>query len=407
MSLIVSAFLLVLSVCACSAFATNGMNMISYGGEASGMAGASLGVSDDAYALNNNPAGMSQIQNMDISFGISLLMPNLNHSDMFGNDVDGESAIFPLPSVSFVRKLPDLKLSYGIGLFAQGGMGAQFKNLTTAFGTTDETYTNVAYMKLAPSVSYELTETVFVGAALNVGYSTMKLRFFPNTSVPGTFAGMNMKDVYGLGYGGKFGIMVKASEVVTVGLVYTTQSALNYKHGTMTFSGMGDYACSVDGFNWPQSFGAGISFRPNEQWIFAVDTTWVNWSKAMDTVVIMTTAPTPMDTVTFPMKWKDQIVIAVGASCKINERWTVRGGWNYGKNPIPNENLSPLFPAIVEHHVTFGVSYAFNNEWSFDFALEHGFSKKVIYTNAGAPFGNNAIESHDQNTIHLYFERKF
>ena len=47
---------------AAPAWATNGMNMISFGGQEAGMAGASLGVSDNPVAMNNNPAGLSQIK---------------------------------------------------------------------------------------------------------------------------------------------------------------------------------------------------------------------------------------------------------------------------------------------------------------------------------------------------------
>ena len=77
--------------------------------------------------------------------------------------------------------------------------------------------------------------------------------------VPGVFYGMNLQNVYGFGYGIKAGAQYKASDMVTLGLVYTSKSTLDFKHGDMTFAGAGKYSAEVEGFNWPQSVGAGVA----------------------------------------------------------------------------------------------------------------------------------------------------
>lgn len=66
-------FVFILSLSGLS-YATNGMNMISYGGQEAGMAGASLSVSNNPVAMNNNPAGLTAIHNADLILGLSLLM---------------------------------------------------------------------------------------------------------------------------------------------------------------------------------------------------------------------------------------------------------------------------------------------------------------------------------------------
>ncbi len=392
---------------AAPAWATNGMNMISFGGQEAGMAGASLGVSDNPVAMNNNPAGLSQIKGQEISLGLSALMPNLEHKDMFHNDVDGEKNIFLLPMVAYAHRLQGSPWTFGLGLFGQGGMGAEFKNLNTAFGTRDETYTNVAYAKVTPSLAYQVNDKFSLGAALNVGYSAMEMKFFPNTVMPGMFYGMNLENVYGFGYGVKLGAQYKATDKVTLGLVYTSKSSLDFKHGDMTFTGLGKYSAEVTGFNWPQSVGAGVAYRPTHKWLLALDLTWYNWKNAMDQVDINTSAPGPLSDVRFDMNWKDQVVVAVGAAYKLTDLWTLRAGYNYGNNPVPAENLSPLFPAIVEHHLTLGVGYKLNANWSIDAAVEHAFGNSVTYTNLGTPFGMNAEEVHDQNTVAVFATVKF
>jgi long-chain fatty acid transport protein len=40
---------------------------------------------------------------------------------------------------------------------------------------------------------------------------------------------------------------------------------------------------------------------------------------------------------------------------------TLRGGANLANNPVPDDTVNPLFPAIVKNHFTFGAGYAFSN----------------------------------------------
>ena len=60
----------------------------------------------------------------------------------------------------------------------------------------------------------------------------------------------------------------------------------------------------------------------------------------------------------FKMEWENQTVIALGGAYKLNDSLTGRIGYNYGKSPVPDKNLSPLFPAIQESHYTLGLGYA-------------------------------------------------
>ncbi|MFH1034135.1 MAG: outer membrane protein transport protein [Pseudomonadota bacterium] len=389
------------------AWATNGMNMISFGGQEAGMAGASLGVSDNPVAMNNNPAGLSQIKGQELTVGISALMPNLKHEDRFSNSVDGESNIFLLPMAAYAYHHQGSPWTLGLGLFGQGGMGADFQNLNTAFGTKDQTFTNVSYAKVTPSLAYQVNDKLSLGAALNIGYAAMEMKYFPNTVVPGVFYGMNLQNVYGFGYGVKVGAQYKATEMVTLGLVYTSKSSLDFKHGDMTFAGAGKYSAEVEGFNWPQSVGAGVAVRPTKKLLLAADLTWVNWKNAMDQVDIKTNAPGPLSNIHFNMNWKDQIVLALGAAYKLTDVWTVRAGYNYGNNPVPAETLSSLFPAIPEHHLTLGLGYKINDSWCLDAGWEHAFSNSVTYTNPDTPFGPNAVETHDQNTVSIFATVKF
>jgi long-chain fatty acid transport protein len=98
----------------------------------------------------------------------------------------------------------------------------------------------------------------------------------------------------------------------------------------------------------------------------------------------------------FNMGWDDQWVYAIGAEYAINAVHTVRAGFNYGNNPVPDDLLNPLFPAIPTTHMTLGYGANFG-KWSLDLAYEHAFEEEQRSTNPAMP-----IEiAHSQNTFSI------
>lgn len=399
--------LLAVMLAPASALATNGMNMIAYGGQESGMAGAAQGLSDNPAAMNNNPAGLTRITGGELLVGLGVLMPKLSHGDAVGGTTDGESAYFPLPTLAYAQRIGGSNWWLGMGAFAQGGMGAEFRNYPTAFGAVDSTYTNVRYLKLTPTVAYKVNKMFSLGASLHIGYADMEMRFFPHTAVAGVFSGMKLGRVHAFGYSAKLGAQFTPNDMVAFGLTYTTRTNMDFEHGKIRYTGVGSFDAEVEGFNWPSSIGFGVAVRPTQRLLLAADVTFVQWSEAVETVKIKSSAPAPMNSVPFVMDWEDQWVFAVGAAYRINDLITVRAGYNYAKNPVPAGNLSPLFPAIVEHHVTVGLGLTFSPTVKLDLAWEHGFENSVTYNNPNAPFGPGAEESHSQNTLSAFVTFSF
>ena len=108
------------------AFATNGMNMEGYGPVATAMGGASYAYDNGAAGLINNPATLSLMvsgtSRLDIAIGG--LHPDVT-SKMAGRpEANSEGTAYYMPAAGYVRK--DGKLTWGIGMMAQGGMGTEY-----------------------------------------------------------------------------------------------------------------------------------------------------------------------------------------------------------------------------------------------------------------------------------------
>ena len=395
-----------------SGYCTNGMNMIGYSVRSSAMGGADVAVDADCSGSSCNPATQGKLSASSLSVGLSALMPQLSLQGP-GNDVDGEDQMFALPYLSYVHHLDDSPWTVGINLYAQGGMGVDFREVETFFGTTDSFDSQVSYMRMSGTASYQLSDKFAVGAGVMVGYTDIQFSFFPNTysvgrdNQPGTmddFMGVDARGLRDYGMAGRLGLQYRLTDSINLGFQYTSEAALDPNGGSLVLNfGSTDvrYDAEMKDFAWPRELEFGIAARVTPQLLVATDVKWLNWSSAMNIVRLQASNPDiPVvlrnPELQFDMNWDDQWVLAVGAEYTMMHGHTVRCGYNYGKSPVPDTNLTPLFPAIVEHHLTLGYGYL-TKGWGLDFAWEHAFENSQ--TNPD-PFVPGPTVQHSQNTLH-------
>lgn len=418
-----SAAVLLGAVAVAPAGATNGMDMIGYGTRSIGMGGADVAVAGDAGYVSGNPAAVSEAAASSANIGLTVLMPTLGFTHMTpaGPDsVDGENQYFAMPQIGYVHRLGGGPLAIGFGLYAQGGMGVDFQGLNTGMGTTDELTSQVSFMRLNPLASYKVNDSVTLGGTLMVGYSQCEFSMYPSTysagpdGIPGTgddFAGMDVTKLKSFGFAGRVGAQVKLSPMVSIGATYTSESTIKLEDGNakLNFGAMKvNYDAEMQDFTWPQEVEGGIAVTPAQGLTVAADVKWINWSAAIDQPVLKISnpdQPVPMTSrdIAFDMAWEDQWVYAIGVEYSLNPMHTFRAGYNYGKSPVPDANLSPLFPAIVENHVTLGYGLTLG-QWAVNLAYEHAFENTQVNNNADQqvnPFGPGVEVSHSQNTLSI------
>jgi long-chain fatty acid transport protein len=435
--------------------ATNGMNPIAFGARAAGMAGADLAVSGDTSAMNVNPAGIAALGlRVDASF--SGLLPKLKLTDSamggqmpLNTSLSSESAFFPMFDVGFTANVWR-GLSVGLGVFVQGGMGANFKKLAT-FVDADpatagdpsspgamspasyETNSQLMFMKATPTVAYRFeglgdVVDLSIGVAGNFGLASLTWEHtgmqFPEMDGDHMFGAHAVK--YDSGYafviGARAGLLATFLDgMLGVGVAYGTQSKLPFK-GETTIDGQLTYDTTVKDFNWAQDVGVGVAVRPIADLLVAVDYRRVFWSGGVDTVTFENVAkgqvPAGYERLDMPfrMAWVDQNVIAAGVEYDLFDLVALRAGYNYGSNPVTADGVNPLFPALTVHHVTGGVGvHDFGVKGlAFDLAFEVAPASSVT-SNANAqmaqepampgaeptPNGYQVGVEMDQMTFHL------
>ncbi|MCP3981177.1 MAG: hypothetical protein GY716_17905 [bacterium] len=419
---------------ASTALATNGMYLAGYGTEANGRGGANIAVADRALGLHANPAGITQLMGNHFSVDVQLLMPQLDYADGLGNDIAGEDQVFAMPSFSYVRGGRETSWAWGISLVSQGGMGADFNGYMTPFGSEDDTFSEVRFGRVIPTVAYSFTENLSVGLSANLGWSDVTFDFWPDTSFYDDndtlmdplddvgFFGLKMKDAPDtFNYSFRAGLMWRLNEKLQLGFIYETETESDYDGGTLIMDqaslmlGKVAYDAAVKGFTWPEQYGVGLQYRPAEDWVLAFDAKRYRWAGAIDVIRVQATNPdnamTPitMQEIPFVFNWDDQWVYAAGVEHRLNDTFTLRFGGNYGESPVPDDTLNPLFPATVEAHATAGLGWNIGT-YTVNFAVERGFENSQTNDNTDQmvnPFGPGVTVDHSQWTISFGFSKAF
>ena len=72
----------------------------------------------------------------------------------------------------------------------------------------------------------------------------------------------------------------------------------------------------------------------------------------------------------------------------MTDRVNIRGGYNYGNNPVPRHTMDPIVSSIVEHHLVGGAKYQLTEALSLDVLFTYAFKKSRTYdSNFAFPLG--------------------
>lgn len=203
--------------------------MIGFGAESVAMGGADIAVARDTSAMNTNPAGISRIPGSALDGNAAVAYPlSVAHRDRFGNDLEVSNRLAYLGGGGYTRRLGDGPWTLGIGFFAQGGAGNVYKNVTTPFGTSDELSSLFRIAKITPTVAYRVDEKLSLGVSLQVVYTDICQKVFPETSYfdpadpQHPFFGTDV-EMNGFGFGVKLGVLYKVSDRLSLGAAYTSK----------------------------------------------------------------------------------------------------------------------------------------------------------------------------------------
>ncbi len=422
-----------------AAHATNGMNMEGYGPIATGMGGASMAYDNGTAAVMNNPATlglMPEGNRIDVALGF--LSPNVTTSMPGMPDAKSSADLFMMPAVGWIQKSGNM--AYGLGVFAQGGMGTEYAaDSFLAFGSGEKVRSELAVGRLIVPFVYSVTPDLNLGASIDYVWASLDLMMaMPGPAMGGlvtSCSGAGCAALPGLagaswaridfsgggdmngaatgnGFAGKLGATYKINSDITIGATYHSKTSLGDLETKTTgaalsaagFGTVGTGKIIVRDFQWPETYGIGASWKANKDLMVALDVKRINWANVMKDFKMTYEGSVAGGATTIdfdlPQNWKNQTVIELGVAYLFTPEFTGRIGVNLADNPIPDKDMNYLFPAIEKNHYTIGAGYAFSKANSVDFSFAYAPEVKV---NAGS----GVTTTHSQMNEQIMYSYRF
>lgn len=377
----------------------NGLNLNGLGARAVAMGGAFVGLADDFTAVFWNPAGIAQFNKKYFGFYGTDIIPSMGYSLDAPTPIPGISV--NLADAKSVRKnyLAGLASYYhplsenlvaGIAVYAPSGLGIEWKGADLANLSGPPLFSpnpnidwrsKIYVLSISPALAYKVNEQLMVGATLNINYGSFSTAQYAGTAevqlptppYPSLFfdLGQQTLDMTGWGFGATFGVLVKPSEMFSIGATFRTPSKISFS-GETVVSGIGQLAPLVGAIDstaeietdvtWPMWLACGIAFKPLENFTLTADVQYTQWSK-IEVIEITFTNPTwaaLMDITEgnkLELNWESKTQVRFGAEYWLTEKFALRAGYYFDPGPAPDETRNVLLPITDFNSIALGVGY--------------------------------------------------
>lgn len=350
-------------------------------------------------ALAHNPATLREIRGPVLEIGATYGTAHGEFSNRANQGVemntDGAT-----PHGAFGRSFGPLSL--GLGVVTDSALRADWRfrdapgglDGTTSYGFRAHT-AEIALLRFAFGAAYQVTPQLSLGASVGLLYNRNRLEapytFQSQPQLAGAKTQLDL-ETEGWGWGGQFGLLWKPASTLQLGLTYRLPARLKTEGRAFADTSQqlknlgveaGQTAATLDAEvtnEFPQSFSAGMAWQMTPRLSIVGQVDWINWADAFATLEVrlrhvdsdlyrdLAAGKRNLDD-DVPLRWRDQWVFRLGTEWALDEHWTLRAGYRYGRSPVPAETLTPMNAAISEQVVSAGLGAKWGRT-SVDFAWQ-------------------------------------
>ena len=343
--------------------------------------------SDAQDALASNPAGLTTLGTRTVDLTLTAVAPrgDFSNSVNYNAHLNGTPGV--LPYGAFGMPVRHSRFTWAVG-FLPDLMSVADWHYVDAPGYAGATYglqeqhSAIIAGRAVTGLGIAVSPRLSLGVSLGVDYNTNTLIAPYIFQSQPTLAGLKTLlalRTSGYGWNGSVGARIRASHNVELGFAWKSSTVI-MSHGGASGNAYAQFdALGLEGvpsnFEYqaqvrnvlPQSVLGSLTWRVDSQWMLAFQTDWVNWGNAFVNLPVTLTngtnsainglvgSSTLIDGV--PLNWKDQYSFHVGAERVLTERTSLRFGYAYGNNPVPNSTLTPMTAAILSNQISTGLVY--------------------------------------------------
>jgi long-chain fatty acid transport protein len=363
------------------------------------MGGASTAAPVDFGSTYWNPANLSGLDRQEFLIGSELLIPSTHlTTSLPARSIGGifpaqgrygvsrsDSGVVPNLATGAAFKLDDTSpWTYGMGIFGFVGGNVNFAgNPSTpllaprqppryfGFGPI---WANASMLTINPSASLRVNDRLSIGGGPVIGSMNLGMSpafFAPEkkdgSGLPTFPAATDARTFWGGGF--QLGILYELSENWYLGFSYKSpiwQERWAYNAATADNSPrrIGIQAQIPAIYSW------GVAYKGIDRALIDVDLRYMDYANS---------ALFGQSVRDGGLGWRSVFAVAVGGQYALTDRLTLRAGYIYNTNPIPDTAtlFNTQLPGIITNTLSFGSSFRVTDDLTFSLAWVHGFRNAI------------------------------
>ncbi len=367
----------------------NGVYRNGAGGRSMALNGAVVASPGDPVGvMASNPAGLVHFDEPAFALGLFAAYGDAEFHDRYSGSVSLHDPFGIGPEAGLALPLGE-QWALGWALIPEAARRSAWRYLDQPGGATgvtsygvQETSSEFASVRTSLGLSRRIGDRLAVGASAGLVYEIIDLKapyiVQSNPSLKGVKALLDLQ-TEGFAANADLGALYRVNERLHLGLNYRTETDID-SHGSargdagaqlrdLGASGLRrslDYDAEVE-TTLPRAASGGFAFQATPELSVMGAVEWINWGDAYDELTVNLTRGRNADVNglaggdqlldSVPLGWSDRWVYRIGLEHRTTDDLTLRLGYSYGANPIPDENLTPLNAAIGEHTLSAGVGF--------------------------------------------------
>lgn len=365
---------------------TSGLYTPLFGAAGLAQGNAFVARADDASAIHFNPAGLTQLEQPQVSLGASFVLPSVMYR---GHGVSEEMGrkVSTIPNMYLASPIVEDRLAAGLGVTVPFGLSGKWRN--NGFSRFVVTDFDLRVINVNPSLAFRPSSFFSIGAGLdyyyaksdqdkrlNVGVTNSALTGLP--VVPDTPEGFQNLETHGDAFGYNVGLLFSISPRHSIGVSFRSKADIHLE-GKLKISNLSGATAALFGSTEsvsrartratiPEMLSFGYTYRHGSLWSIETDVQWTNWSR----FDILRYGFKPTNVLLEANKedvrnWRNTVSVALGGEYKVNEALKLRGGYIYHETPVPSTTFEPSVPQSSRHTLCTGFGYSWKDKW-IDFA---------------------------------------
>jgi len=409
--------------------AAEGYQVNSLSAKQSGMGHVGVAMKLGAESMHFNPAGLGFLdKTIDLSAGVSGVFTNVKYSNGgYKHEADNDPST-PLYFYGAFR-IYDF-LSAGVSVTTPYGSAMDWGKTWAGAGLIQDI--SLKAYSIQPTISWKIMDRLSIGAGMMIMFGDFSLSraLLPAGALESLrpFAAANPQlgtilDKYkdtpaasatlsggaGVRAGFNVGAMFDITDQLTLGASYRSKVNMKVNEGTAEMQyankteldglfaavnpilvGMGQDPVGVPPLDQgtfkaalplPSNFNVGLTYTPNNKWIFSGEVQFVGWGAYEELDVQFSQEVLGGYNINARKEYKNTRIYRLGSQYAITNRFDVRLGAYYDESPVKDEYLNPETPSMNKLGMTAGFSFRPLQSFSIDLAFAYvtGFGRDGSY----------------------------